>query len=73
MARPQAETLAWAQLHGAVAESCAAWQDSREHHRALLEDLRAEPASSWPEWAALFRASAEQARAGRATKLGRAA
>lgn len=66
MARSQAETLAWATLHGAVGEACAARRDSREHHRALLADLRDEPATSWPAWAEMFRAMAAAARLGRA-------
>ncbi|MEY5098672.1 MAG: hypothetical protein RJA36_1391 [Pseudomonadota bacterium] len=71
MAKTQADTLAWAQLHGAVGESCAAWQDSREHHRALLADLRTEPREDWPWFTAMFKASAAAARAARQTNLGR--
>jgi len=71
VARSQANTLAWTELHGAVAESCAAWQDSREHHRALLEDLRREPRADWPWFAAMFKASAARAVAARQTNLGK--
>ena len=71
MARSQAETFAWATLHGAVGEACAARRDSREHHRALLEDLRKEPRADWPAFTAMFKASAEAARAARAMQQGR--
>lgn len=65
MARSHADTLAWTALHGAVGEACAARRDSREHHRALLADLRDEPPSTWPAWAEMFRAMAAAARQAR--------
>lgn len=66
MARRHADTLAWTTLHGAVGAACAARRDSREHHRALLDDLRQEPPASWPEWTRLFEALAAEHKQARA-------
>lgn len=60
------QSVMWASLHAAIARACRAQGDTEAHHRALIDDLRNEPASEIREWIDYFEAQAARANVRRA-------
>ena len=66
-------TAHWGPLHTAITRCCTAWGDGPDHHRACIDDIKAETRPDLAGWIEVFNASAAAAEKARADGQRRAA